>query len=132
MSLIDHHIYEFKKNVRSLFLHTIPVCEEKELIEKLEREGIIYYTSRLSDNVSNIFFGDQVFVKVVERFGHRKMNELTIEEDFILGIMLGYGQKQQCERYLSRKLKEKAVKKGPCAEIHAEGARNEREMQMQR
>lgn len=132
MSLIDHHIYEFKKNVRNLFLHTVPASQEKVTVAKLEREGIRYLVSRLNDKVSNIFFGDPAFVEVVESFGQRRMNELTVEEDFILGILLGYGKKQQCERFLSRKRKKVEHPKTSVMPTNTWRLSHEREMQMQR
>ena len=33
----------------------------------------------------------------------RSLSDLTDEEDFILGVMLGYDRLKQCERYLKRK-----------------------------
>lgn len=41
-------------------------------------------------------------VDVVKTFSP-KLNELTAEQDFILGIMLGYDRVKQCERYLKIK-----------------------------
>lgn len=131
MSLIDHHIYEFKKEVRKLFLHTIPLYQKEELVRKLEKEGISYFISPLNGKAVNIFFGDYFFVKVVESFGPRKMNELSLEEDFILGIMLGYGHRQQCERFLSRKQKSTKPVKEPGSSANMWRSGYEKEMQLQ-
>lgn len=38
----------------------------------------------------NLFFGLRTCVEIVASFGNRKVNEYIPEEDFILGIMLGY------------------------------------------
>lgn len=48
----------------------------------------------------NVFFGAKDCVDVVKTFVSKKLNELTPEQDFILGIMLGYDRLKQCERYL--------------------------------
>lgn len=111
MTLTDHHIYEFKKGVRGLFLHTLRNGEARELVRKLERENIRYSVNSLNSRISNVFFGKTVFIEMVEHFGSRKLNELSVEEDFILGIMLGYAKEQQCQRYLFRKSKEKLAGK---------------------
>jgi hypothetical protein len=42
----------------------------------------------------------------------RPLNQLTPEEDFILGAMLGYDICAQCERYCKRKCKREC--KGEC------------------
>ncbi len=134
MSLIDHHIYEFKKEVRGLFLHTISNGEVENIRNKLETQGICCVVYRLNDRSSNTFFGKPDFVEVVERFGERKLNELTAEEDFILGIMLGYGQDQQCRRYLTKKQRDEAGMreiKNSCF-VKRKRRGHERKMQLQR
>jgi hypothetical protein len=44
---------------------------------------------------------------VIREIGDKKLNELTPEEDFILGIMLGYDRLRQCNRYLKQKEQER-------------------------
>ena len=39
----------------------------------------------------------------VRMFVHKPLNELSAEEDFMLGVMLGYDLPMQCERYCTRK-----------------------------
>ena len=36
-------------------------------------------------------------------FVHKPLNELSAEEDFMLGVMLGCDLPMQCERYCTRK-----------------------------
>ena len=103
MNLFLHHIYEYKKGLRNLVLHTINTIHRKEIVQKLEKEGISYIIRGVSSAKLNVFFGDRNCINVLETFGPKPLNEFTDEEDFILGIMLGYCRKKQCRRYLSRK-----------------------------
>ncbi|MCK5131289.1 MAG: DUF2023 family protein [Candidatus Sabulitectum sp.] len=56
----------------------------------------------MSNRKINLFFGEKDCVDVVASFGNWKLNEFPPEEDFILGIMLGYGRLAQRCRYLRR------------------------------
>ena len=51
----------------------------------------------------NVFFGDNVCIKMIKQMEFKQLSNLTEEEDFILGIMLGYDRLKQCERYLKRR-----------------------------
>ena len=73
MKLFLHQIYEFQKGVRSLVLCT------------------------------NLYFGNRMCLETVATFIHKPLNELSAEEDFMLGAMLGYDIAGQCERYCKRK-----------------------------
>ena len=53
---------------------------------------------------------------MLRRFNKRYLSELTAEEDFILGIMLGYDRVKQCERYL--RVKDRKARATP-AEVRA-------------
>ena len=48
----------------------------------------------------NLFFGNSLCVEVVRRIAKPNLTEWTEEEDFILGILLGYDKLQQCRRFL--------------------------------
>jgi hypothetical protein len=39
---------------------------------------------------------------VARSFVTRPLNALTVEEDFMLGTLLGYDREQQCRRFLTR------------------------------
>ncbi len=103
MQILMHHVYEYKKGLRSLVLHTMPVCELFKTEELLNRKGISFYLQKVGCNKMNVFFGNSKCVKIIKSFGHESLNDFTDEEDFILGTMLGYDRIQQCERYLKRK-----------------------------
>ncbi|HEC93481.1 MAG TPA: DUF2023 family protein [Candidatus Atribacteria bacterium] len=104
MRIFAHHLYEYKKGLRSLALYT-GSTEEKEAIEKkLKKENIDYYIQKNNDVRMNVFFGDSVCIKMIKQMKFKQLSNLTEEEDFILGIMLGYDRLKQCERYLKRKV----------------------------
>lgn len=103
MQILMHHVYEYKKGLRSLVLHTMPIFEKYRTEELLKKKGISYYFQKVGSEKMNVFFGNTKCVKIIESFGHKSLNDFTDEEDFILGTMLGYDRIQQCERYLKRK-----------------------------
>lgn len=102
MKVLCHHIYEYEKGLRSLVLHTM----SKEMLEtaaaKLNAHNI-HFTVREMGSKVNIFFGAPECVAIIDSFGDKPLNHFSDEEDFILGIMLGYGRLKQCERYIKRK-----------------------------
>lgn len=106
MDVLNHHIYEYKKGLRDLVLHTLPASLKQEAIRKLESNHISYIVREVTRNKINIFFGATACISVLQQFGEKRLNEFTPEEDFILGIMLGYNRIQQCNRYLSKTNKE--------------------------
>ena len=67
--------------------------------KKLQSEKIDYLIrdNEKSDTI-NVFFGKKPCVDVVKTFSP-KLNELTPEQDFILGILLGYDKVEQCNRF---------------------------------
>ena len=104
MRVFVHYLYEYKKGLRNLALYT-GNTEEKEAIEKkLKKENIDYYIQKNNDVRMNVFFGDNVCIKMIKQMKFKQLSNLTEEEDFILGIMLGYDRLKQCERYLKRKV----------------------------
>jgi hypothetical protein len=98
-----HHIYEYKKGLRNLILHTTAQINETKIRAQLERKQIAYVIYPLGRDKINVFFGESICIEVVRKIGKTSLSDYTDEEDFMLGIMLGYDRKQQCERYLQRK-----------------------------
>ena len=107
MKLLIHHIYEYKKGVRSLTLRTMHSKYKHQIIEKLDSSNVPYWIREVSETKLNIFIGDSSCLNVLKQIGDKSLNKFTDEEDFILGVMLGYCPKKQCERYLKRKNKHK-------------------------
>ena len=79
MKMFMHHIYEFKKGVRSLVLCTMCRTCASIVAERLRGQQIGYMIQEVS------------------------------EEDFMLGAMLGYDISMQCRRYCDRKSMRKAT-----------------------
>ena len=100
MKVFLHHIYELKKGLRRLVLHTCPADELCPVEEKLKREGIPFLIEQVSKRKYNVFFGDFVCISVLKEFSTLALNELSDQEDFILGTLLGYDLTIQCARFL--------------------------------
>lgn len=108
MQVLCHHIYEYKKGLRHLVLHTIHSSFQEASEVKLRQQNIRYFIQSVNESRINIFFGNEDCVDVVcEMIDNKKLNQLTSEEDFILGTMLGYDRLQQCRRYLRKKEKDR-------------------------
>ncbi|MBN2427715.1 MAG: DUF2023 family protein [Deltaproteobacteria bacterium] len=103
MKVFQHHIYEYRKGLRSLILHTLPAIYQEKVEALLTRENISYLIYPLGRTRINLFFGAGKCVEVVASIGKSSLSDYTPEEDFILGTMLGYSRLQQCTRYLVRK-----------------------------
>ena len=71
-----------------------------EVEEKLKRDQIAYQIYPLTNGRINVFFGADECVDVVKAIDKARLSEWTPQEDFILGIMLGYDRLKQCRRYL--------------------------------
>ncbi|WP_406657016.1 DUF2023 family protein [Methanolobus sp. ZRKC2] len=106
MQILRHHVYEYQKGIRHLILHTSNITLEDEIISLLEKKNVSYLIRSSSNQKINVFFGDRRCIDILERIGEKSLSDFTDEEDFILGIMLGYDQIKQCERYIKRKEKE--------------------------
>lgn len=101
--MLIHHIYEFRKGLRNLVMHTLPSALVEEAKGKLRYFGIEYHIQPCVSDKVTIYFGSPGCVDVVRRITHgKKLVEMTPEEDFMLGSMLGYGVQIQCERYLKK------------------------------
>ncbi len=103
MKVIGHYLYEYKKGLRNLVLYTGNMNEKSAIEKKLKMENISYYIQKVNGTKINIFFGDLVCIEVLERIKFKSLSKLTEEQDFILGIMLGYDRLKQCKRYIKRK-----------------------------
>lgn len=102
MNVFCDYIYQLQKGLRPLALHTIPKESLKAVEKRLNREKINYLIQDIDNKKVNVFFGNENCINVIERFAQKKLNEFSPEEDFILGIMLGYDKVLQCERYLRK------------------------------
>lgn len=94
-----HHIYEYKKGLRSLVLTTEKASNREIIEQRLIKEKIPYVIKDVNGKNINVFFGNKDCIKVVSSFGEKSLDKLTPEQDFMLGIMLGYDKILQCRRY---------------------------------
>lgn len=103
MKVLMNHIYEYKKGVRNMVLFTFNKRYEEYALRRLERQGINYIVQPVGNDRLNLFFGKRECLDAIRVMVTRPLNQLSPEEDFILGEMLGYDICAQCERYCERK-----------------------------
>lgn len=107
MEVFIHHIYEYQKGIRNLILHTTDKHHSEFIKNKLQSEDISFIIYPLGCNKINVFFGAKECVEVIKNINKSSLTAYTPEEDFMLGIMLGYDRRKQCERFLKFKEREK-------------------------
>lgn len=103
MQVFYHLVYEYQKGLRDLCLFTCSGDFEDKIKETLEKQNIQYSICPLRNNKINVFFGMPACLRILKNFSCEELDKLTHEEDFILGMMLGYAKPQQYERFLTRK-----------------------------
>jgi hypothetical protein len=104
MDLVRHLAYEIDRGVRALALHTGSRKELPELTAWIQSMNLDYIAVSIGGEQSNLFFGRPECIQALRRFSTLKLNEMSEEEDFMLGVMLGYDLCRQCARYDRRKL----------------------------
>ena len=109
IKVLLNHIYEYKKGVRHLILHTLNKCYLPIAIERLKSQGICYTVQEASEHAVNLYFGRPECVETIRLITTRPLNQLSPEEDFILGALLGYDLRIQCERFRKRKKRHAAL-----------------------
>ena len=105
LKVLMNHIYEYKKGVRRMILFTCNRRYEAFAVQRLSRQAIDYVVQPAGKENVNVYFGRRESLDAIRLFVTRPLNELSPEEDFILGAMLGYDICAQCERYCERKSK---------------------------
>lgn len=103
IEVIHHLLYEINRGLRDLALYTLQTEDRNEVEAELLREGMSYLFRPIDDGRINVYFGHEACIQVVKTFGTCPHCDLTPEQDFILGIMLGYDRARQCERFLERR-----------------------------
>ena len=103
MKVLMNHIYEYKKRVRQMVLFTFNKRYEDYATARLKRQNISYILQPVGNDRINLFFGRKQCLEAIRLMVTRPLSQLTPEEDFILGAMLGYDICAQCERYCERK-----------------------------
>jgi hypothetical protein len=114
LDVFHHLLYEINRGLRDLALYTIQPSDQELIQSRLDHEGVAAHFLPIEDGRVNVYFGHETCVNVVKEFGSCPHCLHTPEQDFILGIMLGYDRTKQCERYLDRREFCKA-RSTPCA-----------------
>lgn len=114
LKVLMNHIYELHKGVRHMVLFTCNKKYSEQAIQRLESQGIPYLLQPAGQQNLNIYFGRRECLEAIRLIVTRPLNQLTPEEDFILGAMLGYDLCAQCERYCKRKNGCKGECNGKC------------------
>lgn len=102
MRVYANHIYEYKKGVRRMILFTVNDRYVGEAVKRLKAEDIDFELQEVGNGRTNVFFGRSECIEVVRRMITRPLQQLSPEEDFILGALLGYDICMQCERFCKR------------------------------
>jgi hypothetical protein len=116
MKVLMNHIYELNKGVRQMVLFTCNKKYGQQAVERLESQGIPYVLQPAGQQNLNVYFGRRECMEAIRLIVTRPLNQLTPEEDFILGAMLGYDICAQCERYCKRKGQCEGKCQGKCEE----------------
>lgn len=103
MKVLMNHIYEYKKGVRQMVLFTFHKRYEDFALNRLRRQGIPFVVQPVGNDRLNLFFGRRECLEAIKLIVTKPLSQLTPEEDFILGAMLGYDIRVECERYCERK-----------------------------
>lgn len=114
MKVLMNHIYEYKKGVRRMILFTFNKKYEAAAISRLESQNIKYLIRPVGNDRLNLFFGREECIEAIRLMVDKPLNQLTPEEDFILGAMLGYDICAQCERFCERKQRFRAKVEAAC------------------
>ena len=86
-----------------MVLFTFNKKYETFAVSKLKREDIDYIIQPIGNDRLNLFFGKRECLDAIRMMVTKPLCQLSPEEDFILGAMLGYDICAQCERYCKRK-----------------------------
>lgn len=102
MELFSNLVYEYKKGVRDLVLYTCSKEQAIKYLSYLNKSGIKYLAVTVEGGKINLFFGSEKCLEILKTFSSLNLDEITPQEDFILGIMLGYSRTEQYKRILAK------------------------------
>lgn len=98
LKVLMNHIYEYQKGVRRMVLFTFNKKYEAFARTRLECQHIEYVIQPVGNDRLNLFFGKRECLDAIRMIVTKPLCQLSSEEDFILGAMLGYDICAQCER----------------------------------
>lgn len=102
MELFSNLVYEYKKGVRDLVLFTCTKSQAIEYLNYLNKLRIKYLVVTVGGGKINLFFGNNKCLQILKAFSSLNLDEISAQEDFILGIMLGYSRAEQYSRLLAK------------------------------
>ena len=102
MELFSNLVYEYKKGVRDLVLFTCTKSQAVEYLKYLTKLRIKYLVVTVGGGKINLFFGNNKCLQILKAFSSLNLDEISAQEDFILGIMLGYSRAEQYSRLLTK------------------------------
>ncbi len=100
--IVNHSVYEYGKGVRPLFMLTMVIDELPAVLARLATTAMDHFVHRVDEARVNLFYGAPAHVAVVRSFVDKPLSRLSPQEDFMLGMLLGYDPAQQCRRLLCR------------------------------
>lgn len=103
MKVLANHIYEYQKGVRRMVLFTFNKRYEKDAVRRLKRFNIDYIIQAVGNDRLNLYFGRKECLDAVRLIVTKPLCELSPEEDFILGTLLGYDLCEECKRFCDMK-----------------------------
>ncbi len=105
LKVLSHLIYEYEKGVRNLVLYTMPRRLFPLVKAKMDHREIDYFVLPVNNRENmNLFFGQKDCLTTIQSILQNKpLESLSPEEDFMLGILLGYEMCRQCQRYQKQK-----------------------------
>ena len=69
----------------------------------MQHQNIEYIIQKAGNATINIYFGRKQCLDVIRMIVDKPLSQLTPEEDFIIGALLGYDICCQCERFCEKK-----------------------------
>jgi hypothetical protein len=103
MKVLLNHIYEYQKGVRQMVLFTCNAKYENFATTRLQHQNIEYIIQKAGNTTINIYFGRKQCLDAIRMIVDRPLSQLSPEEDFIIGALLGYDICCQCERFCEKK-----------------------------
>ncbi len=111
IKVLANHIYEYQKGVRRMVLFTFNKKYEDEAVRRLQRQHIDYFIQAVGNERLNLFFGRKECLEALRLMVNKPLSELSPEEDFILGALLGYDICDECKRYCEMKYRHSNIQK---------------------
>ncbi len=100
---LDYCLQAYRRGRQPLFMLALPEHLAIGAGRRLVREAVDYHVQPVMPGRVNLFFGQTPCVELVRSMVCKPLYQLSHEEDFILGVLLGQDLRQQCLRWLVRR-----------------------------